>query len=42
MKILFPSVLIPETGYVLLVAVMLVLRTFCDVWMIQNGTAVEA
>ena len=30
-----------QVGYLLLVAVMLVLRTYADVWMIQNGTAVE-
>ena len=30
-----------QTGYLLLIAVMLVSRTYCDVWMIQNGTLIE-
>ena len=33
--------LCPETGYLIMVAFMLVLRTYADVWMIQNGTSVE-
>uniref|UniRef100_A0AC11AN04 ATP binding cassette subfamily D member 3 n=1 Tax=Ovis aries TaxID=9940 RepID=A0AC11AN04_SHEEP len=31
-----------ETGYLILIAVMLVSRTYCDVWMIQNGTLIES
>uniref|UniRef100_A0A8C5I098 ATP-binding cassette sub-family D member 3 n=1 Tax=Gouania willdenowi TaxID=441366 RepID=A0A8C5I098_GOUWI len=31
-----------ETGYLLLIATMLVARTYCDVWMIQNGTMIES
>ena len=42
LRILIPSVFSPEVAYMVLVAVMLVVRTYCDVWMIQNGTAVEA
>nr|XP_006635033.1 PREDICTED: ATP-binding cassette sub-family D member 3 [Lepisosteus oculatus] len=30
------------SGYLLLIAVMLVARTYCDVWMIQNGTMIES
>lgn len=30
-----------QVGYLLLVALMLVLRTYADVWMIQNGTSIE-
>jgi hypothetical protein len=30
-----------QTGYMVLIAVMLVTRTYCDVWMIQNGTMIE-
>ena len=30
-----------QAGLLLLVAVMLVMRTYADVWMIQNGTAIE-
>jgi len=30
-----------QTGYLLLIAVMLVVRTYCDIWMIQNGTVIE-
>ncbi len=31
-----------QSGFLVLVAVMLVLRTVADVWMIQNGTSIEA
>nr|XP_024003266.1 ATP-binding cassette sub-family D member 3 isoform X2 [Salvelinus alpinus] len=31
-----------ETGYLLFIAAMLVTRTYCDVWMIQNGTMIES
>lgn len=31
----------PQTGYLILIAAMLVARTYCDVWMIQNGTMIE-
>ena len=30
-----------QVGYLLLVALMLVLRTYADVWVIQNGTSIE-
>lgn len=30
-----------KVGYLLLVAVLLVTRTYADVWLIQNGTAIE-
>uniref|UniRef100_A0A8C8HPZ1 ATP-binding cassette, sub-family D (ALD), member 3a n=1 Tax=Oncorhynchus tshawytscha TaxID=74940 RepID=A0A8C8HPZ1_ONCTS len=30
-----------STGYLLFIAAMLVTRTYCDVWMIQNGTMIE-
>lgn len=30
-----------ETGYMVLVAVSLIARSVCDIWMIQNGTLVE-
>lgn len=29
-------------GYILLVAVMMLMRTWCDVWMLKNGTAIES
>ena len=29
-------------GYMIVVALSLLARTYCDVWMIQNGTAIEA
>uniref|UniRef100_A0A8D0AL76 ATP-binding cassette, sub-family D (ALD), member 3a n=1 Tax=Sander lucioperca TaxID=283035 RepID=A0A8D0AL76_SANLU len=32
----------PQTGYLILIAAMLVARTYCDVWMIQNGTMIES
>lgn len=36
------GVFTPEMGYVVLVAVMMVMRTGCDVWMLKNGTAIES
>uniref|UniRef100_A0A673NFV4 ATP-binding cassette sub-family D member 3-like n=1 Tax=Sinocyclocheilus rhinocerous TaxID=307959 RepID=A0A673NFV4_9TELE len=30
------------SGYLLLIAVMLMARTYCDVWMIHNGTMIES
>uniref|UniRef100_A0A8C2KC50 ATP-binding cassette, sub-family D (ALD), member 3a n=1 Tax=Cyprinus carpio TaxID=7962 RepID=A0A8C2KC50_CYPCA len=33
---------ISQTWYLFLIAVMLVTRTYCDVWMIQNGTLIES
>lgn len=35
------SLSLPQTGFLILIAVMLVARTYCDVWMIQNGTMIE-
>jgi len=40
-KIIVPAPLTPEMGYIILVAATLVLRTYCDVWMLKNGTAIE-
>jgi ATP-binding cassette subfamily D (ALD) protein 3 len=40
-KIIIPGLFTPEVGYLLMIAVMLVFRTYADVWMIQNGTAIE-
>ncbi|MBN3296668.1 ABCD3 protein, partial [Amia calva] len=37
-----PRTVCKESGYLLLIAVMLVARTYCDVWMIQNGTMIES
>ncbi|KAL1280171.1 hypothetical protein QQF64_014771, partial [Cirrhinus molitorella] len=42
MKILLPQTFCKETGYLLLIAVMLMARTYCDVWMIHNGTMIES
>ncbi|XP_019645621.1 PREDICTED: ATP-binding cassette sub-family D member 3-like [Branchiostoma belcheri] len=42
LKILVPKFFSPEVGYIILVASMLLARTYCDVWMIQNGTAIES
>ncbi|KAI2667467.1 ATP-binding cassette sub-family D member 3 [Labeo rohita] len=41
-KILLPQTFCKESGYLLLIAVMLVARTYCDVWMIHNGTMIES
>uniref|UniRef100_A0A673BJU3 ATP-binding cassette sub-family D member 3 n=1 Tax=Sphaeramia orbicularis TaxID=375764 RepID=A0A673BJU3_9TELE len=40
--IMVPRVFCKETGYLILIAAMLVARTYCDVWMIQNGTMIES
>ncbi|XP_077479900.1 ATP-binding cassette sub-family D member 3a isoform X1 [Stigmatopora argus] len=42
LKMMVPQILCMETGYLILIAVMLVARTYCDVWMIQNGTMIES
>ncbi|MED6272401.1 ATP-binding cassette sub- D member 3, partial [Characodon lateralis] len=41
LHIMVPRVFCMETAYLLLIATMLVTRTYCDVWMIQNGTMIE-
>jgi hypothetical protein len=41
LKILVPSVFCPESAFLVMVAIMLILRTYADVWMIQNGTVIE-
>ncbi|XP_069368965.1 ATP-binding cassette sub-family D member 3a isoform X1 [Paralichthys olivaceus] len=41
-RILVPRLFCMETGYLILIAAMLVTRTYCDVWMIQNGTMIES
>ncbi|XP_072535774.1 ATP-binding cassette sub-family D member 3a [Salminus brasiliensis] len=40
--IMVPRLFCKETWYLILIAVMLVARTYCDVWMIQNGTMIES
>ncbi|GLH00676.1 ATP-binding cassette sub-family D member 3-like protein [Gryllus bimaculatus] len=42
LKITVPGIFTPEMGFLILVAASLVARTFCDLWMIQNGTYVES
>ncbi|XP_062376694.1 ATP-binding cassette sub-family D member 3a [Sardina pilchardus] len=42
LKIMVPRFFSKETGYLLLIAAMLVARTYCDVWMIENGTMIES
>ncbi|XP_059419835.1 ATP-binding cassette sub-family D member 3b [Carassius carassius] len=42
MKILLPQTFCKESGYLLLIAVMLMARTYCDVWIIHNGTMIES
>ncbi|XP_072524525.1 ATP-binding cassette sub-family D member 3b [Salminus brasiliensis] len=42
LKVLVPQMFCKESGYLLLIAAMLVARTFCDVWMIHNGTMIES
>uniref|UniRef100_UPI0037E7EAD6 ATP-binding cassette sub-family D member 3a isoform X2 n=1 Tax=Semicossyphus pulcher TaxID=241346 RepID=UPI0037E7EAD6 len=40
--VMVPRVFCMETGYLIFIATMLVARTYCDVWMIQNGTMIES
>ncbi|XP_072366642.1 ATP-binding cassette sub-family D member 3a [Scyliorhinus torazame] len=42
LKIMVPGMVSQETAYLMLIAAMLVARTYCDVWMIQNGTMIES
>ncbi|XP_013879238.1 ATP-binding cassette sub-family D member 3a [Austrofundulus limnaeus] len=42
LRIMVPRVFCMETAYLVLIAAMLVARTYCDVWMIQNGTMIES
>uniref|UniRef100_A0A1A8Q0W4 ATP-binding cassette sub-family D member 3 n=2 Tax=Nothobranchius TaxID=28779 RepID=A0A1A8Q0W4_9TELE len=42
LNIMVPRVFCMETAYLVLIASMLVARTYCDVWMIQNGTMIES
>ncbi|KAG1933864.1 Peroxisomal Membrane Protein related [Pimephales promelas] len=42
MKILLPETFCKESGYLLLIAAMLMARTYCDVWVIRNGTMIES
>lgn len=42
LKILIPGWFSTESGLLLMVALSLVLRTICDIWMIQNSTSVES
>ncbi|XP_041817104.1 ATP-binding cassette sub-family D member 3 isoform X2 [Chelmon rostratus] len=41
-RIMVPRFFCKETGYLIFIAAMLVARTYCDVWMIQNGTMIES
>lgn len=42
LRILVPGWFTAEGWYVFLVAAALATRTYCDVWMIQNGTSIES
>ncbi|KAK7501139.1 hypothetical protein BaRGS_00007624 [Batillaria attramentaria] len=42
LKILVPGWFTMEAWYLMLVAFSLIARTYADVWMIQNGTAIES
>lgn len=41
LKIIVPGWTSPEAGFLFLVAVSLVARSVCDLWMINNGTKIE-
>eukprot|EP01130_Rhizamoeba_saxonica_P018228 TRINITY_DN9054_c0_g1_i1.p1 TRINITY_DN9054_c0_g1~~TRINITY_DN9054_c0_g1_i1.p1 ORF type:complete len:655 (-),score=132.24 TRINITY_DN9054_c0_g1_i1:20-1984(-) len=40
-RIVIPSLISKEVGYLLLVAVAMVARTYCDLWMLRIGTTIE-
>lgn len=40
-KIVVPGVFSLESGYIVLVAVMMLVRTYCDLWMIASTTYIE-
>lgn len=40
-KIVVPGVLSVESGYIVLVALMMLVRTYCDLWMIASTTYIE-
>ncbi|XP_014776217.1 ATP-binding cassette sub-family D member 3 [Octopus bimaculoides] len=42
LKIMIPGWLSIESWYLVMVALSLIARTYADVWMIQNGTAIES
>ncbi|XP_063062855.1 ATP-binding cassette sub-family D member 3a isoform X2 [Engraulis encrasicolus] len=42
LRVMVPRFFCKETGYLILIAAMLVARTYCDVWMIENGTMIES
>ncbi|XP_041475293.1 ATP-binding cassette sub-family D member 3-like isoform X1 [Lytechinus variegatus] len=42
LRLIVPGLWSKEAGYLGLVALSLIARTYCDVWMIQNGTAIES
>ena len=41
-KILIPSFFSAEVGYMVLIAITLLCRTYADVWMIMTSTKIEA
>lgn len=41
LKISIPGIFSAEFGFLILIAVSLVARSLCDIWMIQNGTMIE-
>jgi len=41
LKIVVPSIFSREAGYMLLIAASLIMRTYCDVWMINTNTSIE-
>lgn len=42
LRVVVPGPLSPEAGYAATVAVMMVARTLCDLWMLRTSTAIEA
>lgn len=41
LKVVIPGWTSPESGLLVLIAVSLIARSICDIWMINNGTKIE-
>lgn len=41
LSITIPGLFSAQSGFLVLIAISLVARSACDIWMIQNGTLVE-
>ena len=40
-RMLLQTLIALQVGYFILVSAMMICRTYCDLWMINNGTSIE-